>query len=143
MRRTLLGSLLALSSLACAEKEAPVSELVDAVVDELNSQVTIACDCYAEAGYASASECETDLGFIGPSQRRCVIEAYQEDEAAARSYLECLHPLEVEYTACTDERLDCSDFTSADVCGTDYSVGFEECIQLPQSVIRDLEACFE
>lgn len=143
MRRVLLGSLLALSSLACAEKDQPISELVDAAVDEVNNQATIICDCFAELGYASTTECETAVGFVGPSQRRCVIDAYAQDEGAAREFLGCIQPLEEEYTACADMRLDCSDFTTLDACNTDYQVGYDECIQLPQSIVRDLEACFE
>lgn len=143
MRRVLLGSLLALSSLACAEKEAPISELVDALVDEGNGQATIICDCFAELGYASATECETEFGFVGPSLRRCIIEAYEQDEDAARDYLECLQPLSEEYTTCANTRLDCSDFTTLDVCNTDYDLGLAECIQPPQSIVRDIELCFE
>lgn len=143
MRRVLLGSLLALSSLACAEKETPISEMVEAAVAESNKQLAIFCDCFAELGYASATECETDLGFVGPSQQRCVIDAYELDEAASRSYLDCVQPLQVEYTACIDMRLDCSVAGSVDVCNTDFDVGVDECIMLPMNVQRDIDLCFE
>ena len=136
-----LASLLVLSSFACA-KEEPISDLVDKVIDELKAQATIICDCHEQLGYASISECETAYGYIGPAQRRCVIEAYQQDESAARDYAECVTPLEQEYTACANMRLDCSDLTSLDPCGDDYQVGLDQCIQLPQSIVRDLEACF-
>jgi hypothetical protein len=143
MHRVRLASLLVLSSLACAEKETPISELVDAAVVEGNMQIDVFCDCFAEFGYASASECESDLGFIGPSQQNCVVEAYEQDEASARSYLECVQPLQENYTACINERLVCSDPTTVDVCNTDFEVGIDNCITLPESINRDLEACFQ
>lgn len=141
MRRFMSITLL-VASLGCS-KEEPVSEIVDDVIAELNEQISIICDCHTELGYASASECETDFGYIGPSQRRCVIDAYGQDEEAARDYLECIRPLEKEYTACANTRLDCSDFTTLEACDTDYSVGLDQCITLPESIERDLEACFE
>jgi hypothetical protein len=143
MRRALLGSLLALSSLACAEKETPISELVAAAIVEGNEQAAIFCDCFAELGFASATECETALGFIGPSQERCVTEAYEINEAASREYLECIRPLQEEYTACINSMLDCSVAGSVDACNNDLDIGVDECIVLPMDVQRDLDLCFE
>lgn len=135
--------------LACGESEAEseadarahVDDLLDELVLELNHQEYIYCDCWQEYDYTSRSECESF--FIGPSQSRCMKDAFAEDLEASRIYLECYVPLEREYTACIDSRLECHDDASTDPCGQDYSVGSDECVDLPTAVERNLDGCFE
>lgn len=144
MRRALLGSLLALSSLACAEKETPLSVLVDANLLERNEQIDLFCDCFAEFGYASADECETGYGIVGPSLQPCVVEAYEQDETMSRAYLECVNPLSEAYTTCVGMlQLECGNSSILEVCNTELEQGLEECIELPQSVRHDIDLCLE
>jgi len=129
---------------ACSgsEDESPssVSSAVDAYITELNRQVEIYCDCYAEWGYDSASDCQTDEGYSGPSQRRCAVDAFGKDPSG-RIYLDCVVPLEREFTTCLNQRLECGDLMSDEVCYIDYDVGYDSCITLPQAIERDLEMC--
>jgi hypothetical protein len=72
---------------------------------------------------------------------RCIKDAYAEDPDAAIDYLECVVPLEREYTACIEQRLECTDLSAGDPCGDDYAVGMDTCIQLPRTNTRDLAIC--
>lgn len=142
-QRALLCALALPLLFACKPEEASVSDLLGDYVAEINAQVGILCDCFSELGYDSRSDCEADYGYIGPSLERCLVDALEQDKDASRDYFECVNALEAEYTACINERLDCGDFGSADVCAEDYGVGIDECIALPQAVERDLEQCYE
>ncbi|MEX1361745.1 MAG: hypothetical protein AB1Z98_01365 [Nannocystaceae bacterium] len=142
----LLPLLPLLSLLACDGEDDPadrVDSLIDRQVTEIEQQVEIVCDCWDDFGYESRTRCVDDAFDLGPSQVRCIKDAYAEDTSAAIDFLECVLPLEREYTACIDQRLECSDFTSNDPCGEDYSVGYDDCIGLPSTITRDLDACFE
>lgn len=118
-----------------------VRSLVDDMVEELNAQNEIGCDCWQELGYASKSGCEDNA--ILPSQRRCIEDALSRDPAASRERFECLVPLESEYTECLDQRLACDDLASEDACANDYEIGVRECLELPASVRRAYDDCFE
>lgn len=133
--------------LACAEPEPTprehVEELLDEYILERNHLEFIFCDCWEEAGYDSRSECDSDSFYIGPSQSRCIKDAYGQDLESSRIYLECLVPLEREFTACFDSRLECRDDDSVQPCVDDYFVGLDDCIELPTSIDRALDACFD
>jgi len=142
-------SLLCLLAPGCAtqddgdEPQEHVSQLVDQEVDELQSQVDVICDCWNDWGLESRSSCEVDALAIGPSQVRCMKNAYAQDPEISIDYLECIVPLEREYTTCINQRLECYDVDSADPCYDDYLVGLDDCIGLPTNITRDLDACFE
>lgn len=144
---TAILTALCIVPLACAEPEpdprAHVEDLLDEYILELNHQEFIFCDCWEEAGYGSRSDCESDSFYIGPSQSRCIKDAYEQDLESSRNYLECIVPLEREFTACFDSRLDCRDDDSVEPCVDDYFVGREACIELPTAIDRDLEGCFD
>ncbi|MEM7154154.1 MAG: hypothetical protein AAF799_15000 [Myxococcota bacterium] len=120
-----------------------VNTLVDSNVAELDSQVAIVCDCWQDIGFESRTDCQDEVLELGPAQVRCIKDAYAEDAETAIDYLECIVPLEREYTACIDQRLECSDFSAGDACSDDYGVGLDTCIQLPRTITRDLDACFD
>jgi len=128
---------------ACgSEEDASIDDLVDALIDDSNLRAEEICDCSVALGYTSRAECVDDFGYLGPSRRRCIKEAYAKDEAASRQYLECLLPLSQELSSCVNERLVCTDFSSVAVCLDDYDVGWESCIGLPGSVARELASCY-
>ena len=140
--------LLGLLSVSCSnsnssnsDNSGSISSAVDAYIAESNRLTSVLCDCYAEFDYDSSSSCEADEGYIGPSERQCVIDALGQDAESARVFLDCVVPLERNYADCADERLDCSDLDTIEVCGDDYDVGFDKCIELPQAIQRDLEQC--
>lgn len=149
MKRPLsfLSALVLLPALACTVEEAApeerVGSLVDQQVEEINEQSEVFCDCWEDYGYRSRSECNDDAFVLGPSQVRCIKDAYAQDPQVAVDYLECIVPLEQEYTACVNQRLECSDGLSTDPCGEDFSVGHDNCIGLPSAITRDLDTCFE
>ena len=138
-----LLAILTTTPFACTEDDpqTQVEDLLDELIVELNRQEAISCDCWEQYGYESRSDCESFN--IGPSQSRCMKDAYAEDIESGRLYLECYLPLEREYTACMDSRLACDDESSTDPCADDYDVGSEGCIELPTAIERDLAACSE
>ncbi len=142
----IISSLL-VTALACsANDEEPaerVAALVDSNVDEQNLQAEVFCDCWDEVGFESRSDCNDSLLYIGPSQVRCMKDAFSQDLETAQDYLECIVPLEQEYTACVNSRLECDDYDSGDGCAEDYAVGLDTCIGLPPTITRDLDACTE
>lgn len=112
-----------------------------AYLDELEAQSSVVCECHDELGYSDRSQCESDAE-LGPSVRRCMTDAFAADPTASRTYFDCILPLEREFTACIDGRLRCSEILeSVDGCAEDYDVGFERCIDLPESVERALDGC--
>ncbi len=118
------------------------NELVESSIGEINAQIDVACDCYAELTYPSRSACEDDLGFIGPSRERCVKDAYADDEASSQAHLECVLPLLEEYTECVNDRVTCSDLRELIPCNEDYDLGLRSCPEVPTNVQRDLDDCF-
>jgi len=145
---SLLIASLCLLSLGCNDSAAEppddrVSTLVDQQVEELTEQVDIICDCWEERGFESRTSCHNGILVIGPAQVRCIKDAYAQDADIALDYLECMVPLEREYTECVDERLECSDSSSEHVCSDDYDLGRDSCIGLPPKITRDLFTCFE
>ena len=137
-----LGILLSgLSASACADEQS-VDELVDAMIDAQNQQVRYICsNCYDELGLASQSACEDTAGYIGPSLRRCYIDAFERDEEAGIKYLECAQPILDEYTTCVESKLDCSNGNSLDGCDNDLDVGSESCGDLPPAIKNALDDC--
>ncbi|MEM9458800.1 MAG: hypothetical protein AAGF11_31775 [Myxococcota bacterium] len=138
---------LCLLALACngddASPEQRVERLVDDAVTELRAQVSVECDCWADFGHTSRSNCENNALAIGPSEVRCTKEAYAQEPDIALDYLNCVVPLEREYTTCINQRLDCSDPNSQDPCLDDYRIGMDSCIVLPPTITRDLDICTE
>jgi hypothetical protein len=120
--------------------EEALSDNLDDFVNESNEQNAILCDCWQQLGYMTQQAC-TDTAIL-PARRRCIEDALAEDVGASNDRLECQVPLMQEYTACLNERLACDDIMAANVCGDDYNLGLEECVNLPNSVIRDYDACF-
>lgn len=138
----LLALVAPLALSACDEEDDSVEALVDELISENNLQIEEACDCFAEFGYESRNACVDESGFVGPSLERCVKDAYSEDEAASRQYLNCVIPLEKEFSACANDRFVCDDLDGVQTCLDDYDLGLMECISLPGSVERDLGNCF-
>lgn len=138
VRYCVLTSVLAASVVGCDDTSA---DYVDDIIAETNAQVEVVCDCFEQLGHESRGECEDARGFIGPSRERCIKDAYADDEAASQAYLECIVPLEREFTACLDMRVTCDDVNSAQPCIDDYDIGARDCIQLPANVERELDAC--
>lgn len=127
---------------ACgSEDDVGTDELLDTLIDDSNVRAEEVCDCSAELGYTSRAECIDDFGYLGPSRRRCIKDAYAKDEAASRQYLECVLPLSQELSRCVNERLVCNDFSSIGACLDDYDLGWTNCIGLPASVARELASC--
>ena len=114
---------------------------IEDMVSELNAQTEIGCDCWEQLGYGTKSACEDNE--ILPAKRRCIEDALMRDASASLDRFSCIVPLEEEYTACIDSRLSCEDLSSADPCGKDYQIGLERCEELPKSVQRAYDDCFE
>lgn len=129
------------ASTACDAEEVAVEDLVSDRLAASNELATIVCDCSDEWGYAHRSDCMQEWGEVLPAQRRCIQDAYARDEAAARSYLECVLPLQDELNHCIDGKLACGDIGPVDACFDDYDIGFDQCIQLPNAITRGLEQC--
>lgn len=135
-------ALVATTLLACSNDDDSLESLMREYDDEYAAQAEIECDCFSEEGYADRTSCEAE-GRPLPSEQRCVEDALQRDEKASRDWLECRIPLEREYTACLDTRLVCGDYEAVDACYDDYSIGVDNCIELPESVSRAISNCYE
>lgn len=118
-----------------------IEELVEEHVDQLNAQVNVFCECWDQLGFESNGSCISASGFIGPSQLKCVVDAFERQEDASRSYLECQLPLWDNYLSCLDEHLICDEPGSYEPCVNDYNVGSRDCIELPNNVVRALGDC--
>src|SRR5688572_22782842 len=142
VRQASLFTFLAIAALlpGC-EEEPTIDDRVSAYTAELNDQVAIYCDCWDDDGYESFNDCTQAYGYIGPSQQDCYEDALSRDKEAAGSWLDCVVELERNHTACIDSRLACGDYESDDACLTDYSVGYEDCVQLPENISRGLDGC--
>ena len=139
----LAGSLLGPAALACkgpSDAEV-VLDLVDRALTLENDGIAILCDCHEALGDASKNDCLADQ--LLPSQRRCIEDAYLRDAKASRAYLECLVPLLSELNECVDAKLECSDIDPVFACLDDLDLGLESCIELPKSVDRGLEDCYD
>lgn len=139
----------AVASAPACDDEQSLDGLVDDYINEWNTQISTICDCHRDWELESRSDCErlieqeSGLAYLGPSSRRCLVDAYGRDESASRQHLECIVPLEAEYADCLDKRLMCMDASHAfDVCGSDYDVGRNRCIELPTTVARAVSECF-
>ena len=118
-----------------------LSDMLDDYETEIEAQVEIFCDCWNEFGFETKSQCMGENSLL-PAQRRCVLEALEEEPDAASDWLDCLVSVNAEYTDCIGSRLTCESFDSIEACGDDYELAYGECIGLPASVERDLENCF-
>ena len=135
------------STSGCVDEQS-LDSLVEDFIAERNGQISTICDCYRDWGMSSRVDCErileesSGLASLGPSSRRCLVDAYGRDESASRQYLECIVPLQEEYTDCLDKRLICADPEPAFAnCARDYDVGRERCIELPTTVGRAVSEC--
>ena len=136
----------------CPEEETPEDMLIadiDEYAAQRNDQVDVLCDCYEMWSYGSNAvtfdskdECKSGLGEILPSRRRCIDDAFQQDVAASQQWMDCVLPLEQELATCYNDKATCDDTGSITPCIEDYDIGVDNCISLPNSVDRDLEACF-
>jgi hypothetical protein len=142
MHTILAAALLSTMTLAACGDDAGVTELVDAFVDERNAQAEVFCDCHEELGYSDRGTCLRANGQVLPSQRRCIIEAFERNESASKDYLECYLPLEEEFRRCMDDRLTCGDFEAVRPCIDDYDIGARDCIALPAAIERAYMDCF-
>lgn len=133
------------AAVSCGEEEEPsIDGLIDDIIAENNGQIDLICgDCADEFGFASKSECDDFFGYIGPSRERCIDEAFKRDEAVSREYLECVKPVNEEYTTCIKDRLDCNEVTSIGPCDSDAEVGIEQCVELPNTVENALDDCWD
>lgn len=119
-----------------------LSSKVRTYIEESDAQRQLFCDCYEQFGFDSVSACENAFTTYGPSQERCLNDAFARDAEAANAWFDCVLPLEAELSECVDARLSCSDGPSSiDPCTADYEVGFEQCIVLPPAVQRAIENC--
>jgi len=129
----------------CPEEETPEDELqsrLDDYAAELNNQAEVFCDCWEPFSYESRGACQEANGEILPAKRRCYDDAFKRDVAASNQWIECVMPLEVEFTSCLNDRLDCDEGTdSYAACNSDYSTGRENCIDLPGAIERAIEDC--
>jgi hypothetical protein len=132
--------LAALAPVSCLEDG--IEDLVDKFIDERNAQAEVLCDCHAELNFENRSTCLRESGQVLPSQRRCIIDAFERNESASKDYLNCYLPLEEELTACVDDRLTCDDLGAAVACVMDFDIGSRDCISLPASVERAYSDCF-
>lgn len=136
-----LSALVTIIGSGGCEPENDVGALVDDYIAEVNEQYETYCDCYQELGWASRSQCISGQDSIGPSQRRCLQDAFDGGEDASQQYLECIVPLAAELNTCIHSRLSCGDFDLIDPCLDDYDIGRASCIELPVNVMRDLGVC--
>jgi len=128
---------------ACKESdEESARALVDEGFDITIDLANVICDCWEEFGDNSQADCRDDFVYL-PSEQRCAKDAYLSDAAAATIYLECRNALMDEMVACLNERLVCTDASSPDECFNDFDIGSRECIQPPQSILRDLDNCYD
>jgi hypothetical protein len=134
-------ALVATPLFACGDEDS-LESLMREYDDEYATQAEIECDCFAEQGYPDRASCEAD-GQPLPSEQRCIQDALERDEKASRDWLECRIPLEREYTACIDARLQCGDYSEVDACYEDFAIGVDNCIELPVAVSRAIENCYE
>lgn len=137
----LAAALVATPLLACSDEDS-LESLMREYDDEYATQIEIGCDCFADFGYESRSECESGRMPL-PAERRCIEDALSRNEEASSDWLGCMVPLEREFTACLDARLQCDDGSSTDACYSDYDLGYANCIQLPETVSRAMDNCFE
>ena len=131
----------AAATTACDAEEVAVEDLVSDRLAASNELADIVCDCSEPWGYEHRSDCMKEWGEVLPAQRRCIQDAYARDEATARSYLECVLPLQDELNDCIDGKLACGDAGPVEACFDDYDIGFDQCIQLPNAITRGLEQC--
>jgi hypothetical protein len=142
-KNLMAGILIAmLPNLSGCGGEPGVGDLVDEYLAELNEQTTIVCDCWEDAWFESRTECMNEWSYL-PSQLRCIKDALSGDPEAARQFLGCRLPLEREYTQCLYSRLDCDDGYATEACNADFDTGSKNCIDLPMSVERAMEECFD
>lgn len=148
--RPLLLALLFGTLGACSEspEDALISD-IDEYVAVRNEQIAVLCDCYEQwlygeqqVQYSSKAECRAGLGEILPSRRRCIDDAFKQDVAASQQWIDCILPLEREAASCYNDKAQCSNVNSIDPCVEDFNVGVQNCIDLPNSVVRDFDACF-
>ncbi len=133
------------------DEETPEDRLLkdlDVFQTEVNEQVDVICDCWDEftfeggVTYGSKDECKTGRGEILPARRRCIDDAFKQDVTVSQQWLNCILPLEEEFTTCANDKLTCDDGNSLMACSSDYTTGEMDCLTLPNSVIRDYEDCF-
>ena len=103
LRHALLALSLAPACTYDSSADDPLAARTDQLIDELNAQNAVYCDCYDEWGYADRAQCEGE-DAIGPSQRRCITDAFARDAEASQQYLDCMLPLEREFTGCANSR---------------------------------------
>jgi hypothetical protein len=141
LRLAPISLLIAISAGCKPSDDEQLTENLDAYVAEFNEQVAVQCDCWQELGYATQMAC-TDTGIL-PSRRRCVEDAFAEDVTASNTWMDCVLPLQEEYTTCINDRITCDNFqASRQPCDDDYNLGYMECVGLPMSVQRDYDNCF-
>jgi hypothetical protein len=139
IRATIL--LAALGGLEACSGSDDEKNTAEALLTELNAQASIICDCYDVLGYSSRSACEDSYGHL-PSERQCIIEAFDRDKAGAKTFLDCIVPHERTYTSCVSNRLRCDDPSGLNACLDDYRIGTRNCIDLPPAIARAIDDCY-
>jgi hypothetical protein len=127
---------------ACApDDQEEIAGLVGDYAAEINDQTAVECDCWQELGHGSQSDCEDRQ--ILPAKRRCLEDAFGREPDNAKERLQCIIPLEAEYTECVDDRLVCDALSEASACVDDYNLGIESCPEFSASVKRAYDECVD
>lgn len=142
MKNGIWGLAMGLFLVSAAGCQPRSATLAEEYVAELDMQADIFCECWSEYFFLSRQDCLDTLALdLTPTQTECYKDAFAQSEKESVAFLECYVALEQAYTDCINTRLVCTDSTSISACNSDWFIGSQDCISLPASVERDLDAC--
>ena len=125
--------------LACQEPPDITPDLneYETLVNNANAS---ACECFAELGYTTPSECEADLPEVSITGRQCMDDALAGHEEAGKDFLDCANMALQFYVQCLDANVDC-DPAAYDTCSSDYMATLSSCPALPADAESAFNAC--
>ncbi len=140
-----LALLASVSTLTACSKAGLLVDEVDRYADAVAAACASFCRCPANLGFETTQECMSDpeVGTLDEGQKRCMVDAFAQDEEAALAYLECMIPVERGFARCMVESPDCADMIYAmDHCVARYTEDAELCDSLPEDVRYEFMACW-
>lgn len=118
-----------------------ISGELDTYVDHLNTVNSLVCDCPADLGYGTGSECSEAFGIVGADARACMEDALAGEESGARDYLECANEALASYELCLEANAGVCAEGQYFVCKDAFDTARDSCSGLPSGALDELTAC--
>ncbi len=111
-------------------------DLVDSILEEIETTSSLACDCYETLEYETREACVADQETPSAMTSSCIREVYADNQDALDPSFSCLELAYREVNDCLRSAM-CSELNDCVV----MLAGIEECPDVPEALQDQLDAC--